>query len=127
AEKGVAVLGIIGDPSFYSTFSRQCAIMLDRYPDIEIESHPGISSITAFASRSNLSINGGFIVTDGAEPNGLIMLKVKRPKVTMEELKKQGYKDFVLTERAFLDDENVYVGDDLPESSDYFSILYAKK
>ncbi|NLK26020.1 MAG: cobalt-factor II C(20)-methyltransferase [Euryarchaeota archaeon] len=127
ARSGTAVLGIIGDPSFYSTFSRQCEIMLSHYPDIEIDVQPGVSSITAFASRARLSINGGFIVTDGENPDSLIMLKVKRPREVVENLKDQGYKDFVLSERVFLDDERIYSADELPETSDYFSILYARK
>ena len=67
AREGTAVLGILGDPNFYSTFSRQCEILRERHPDIEVAVEPGISSITAFASRLKVPVNSGFMVTDGSE------------------------------------------------------------
>ena len=66
AKNGLVIFGMIGDPSFYSTFSRLCHIMYAKYPEIQYEVEPGVSSITAFASRvAGLSINGGFVVSDG--------------------------------------------------------------
>ncbi len=127
ASNGTAVLGIIGDPSFYSTFSRQCEVVATKYPKVEFSVEPGISSITAFACRANLSIHGGFVVTDGADPESLVLLKVKKPRKKVEELKKEGYTRFVLAERVFMEGERVYEGDEIPESSDYFSIMYARK
>lgn len=128
ARTGLVVLGIIGDPSFYSTFSRQCEIINESYPDIDHSVVPGISSITAFASRAKLSLAGGFMVTDGpSSPEAMVILKVKHPKQKMNELKKDGYKEFVLTERMFLQGEKVYAGEEIPESSDYFSIMFARK
>lgn len=127
ARDGTAVLGIIGDPSFYSTFSRQCEIMAYFYPDIELRVEPGISSITAFASRANLSLNGGILVTDGGRADTMVMLKVKRPRETVERLKAEGFRDFVLAEKVFLEGERIYAGDQIPEASNYFSILYARK
>ncbi len=110
ARSGTAVLGIIGDPSFYSTFSRQCEVMNGTFPDIDYMVVPGISSITAFASRSGLSLSGCFIVTDGpSSPEAMVMLKVKQPRKRMEELKLAGYRHFVLTERMFLDGERVFI------------------
>jgi precorrin-2/cobalt-factor-2 C20-methyltransferase len=127
AIKGTAVLGMIGDPSFYSTFSRQCEVLKDLYPEIDVLVEPGISSITAFASRADISLNGGFVVTDGEEPKAIIMLKVKRPREKAAELRSQGYKEFVLAERVFLDHERIYRNDEMPERSDYFSIMMARK
>src|SRR5512136_2270272 len=34
AAKGLAVLGILGDPNFFSTYSRLCRVLQDRYPGI---------------------------------------------------------------------------------------------
>ncbi len=127
ARNGTAVLGMIGDPSFYSTFSRQVEIMRASHPDIETEVEPGISSITAFASRAKLAINGGFVVTDGEHPDAMIMLKVKKPGELMRSLQKEGYREFVLAERVFQDEERIYSGEQIPEQSDYFSIMYARK
>ena len=49
AEDGLAVFGILGDPNFFSTFSRLCAVIGETHPGIECRTEPGISSITAFA------------------------------------------------------------------------------
>jgi precorrin-2/cobalt-factor-2 C20-methyltransferase len=127
AQEGTAVLGIIGDPSFYSTFSKQCEVMDKRYPDIDFQVEPGISSITAFASRAGVSLSGGFVVTDGPSPDAMVILKVKRPREMVDELRQKGYREFVLAERVFMEGERIYKGDQIPEKSDYFSIMYARK
>ena len=54
AQSGMAVLGILGDPNFFSTYSRLNAIMKTRYPAISCRTEPGISAITAFASVAGL-------------------------------------------------------------------------
>jgi precorrin-2/cobalt-factor-2 C20-methyltransferase len=127
ARNGLAVIGMIGDPNFFSTFTRLCAILKEMYPEIAISTEPGISSITAFTSAADISISGGFIVSDGSEPSSMILLKVKKPVEISEKLRSEGYKEFVLIERMFLEGERVYRNDELPEKSDYFSILYARK
>lgn len=127
ARNGTAVLGMIGDPSFYSTFSRQVEIMRAAYPDVETRVEPGISSITAFASRAKVAINGGFVVTDGENPEAMIILKVKKPQELMRSLQEKGYREFVLAERVFQNEERIYSGEQIPEQSDYFSIMYARR
>jgi precorrin-2/cobalt-factor-2 C20-methyltransferase len=125
ARDGLAVLGILGDPNFFSTYSRLCRTMQERHPGVACTSEPGVSAITAFASVSGISLSGGFLVTDGSEPGCRILLKVKRPREMIKTLKEEGYSDFVLVERMFLPDMRVCRGDDIPEKSDYLSILYA--
>jgi precorrin-2/cobalt-factor-2 C20-methyltransferase len=125
AKDGLAVLGILGDPNFFSTYSRLCRTMQERHPGIFCTSEPGVSAITAFASVSGVSLSGGFVVTDGGEPGCRILLKVKRPREVIRLLKEEGYRDFVLVERMFLPDMKVCRGEDIPEKSDYLSILYA--
>jgi precorrin-2/cobalt-factor-2 C20-methyltransferase len=127
ARNGCAVFGILGDPNFFSTFSRLCEIIAEKYPDIEYRTEPGISSITAFAAAAGLSLSGGFTVSDGAEPDARIILKIRKPKEKVAELRKAGYRDFVLVERMFFSDMKVYRGDDLPEKSDYLSVMYARR
>ena len=127
ARNGCAVFGILGDPNFFSTFSRLCEIIAEKYPDIEYRTEPGISSITAFAAAAGLSLSGGFTVSDGAEPDARIILKVRKPKEKVAELRKAGYREFVLVERMFFSDMKVYRGDDLPEKSDYLSVMYARR
>jgi precorrin-2/cobalt-factor-2 C20-methyltransferase len=127
ADRGLAVFGILGDPNFFSTFSRLCAVIAETHPAIEFRTEPGISSITAFAAASGVSVNSGFSVTDGSEPGAGIFLKVRSPKKKAAELQKEGYQTFVLVERMFFSDMRVYHDDELPEKSDYMSVMYARK
>ena len=127
AERGLAVFGILGDPNFFSTFSRLCAVIAERHPGIQYSTEPGISSITAFAAAAGLSLNGGFIVSDGAEPDTRILLKVRNPKARATQLRKEGYREFVLVERMYFEDMKIFRNDELPEKSDYLSVMYAKR
>jgi precorrin-2/cobalt-factor-2 C20-methyltransferase len=128
AQTRTAVLGILGDPNFFSTYTRLTAIMNVRYPDIRCRTEPGISAITAFASVAGISLSGGFLVTDGpAEPRSRIMLKVRRPRQVAASLKKEGFRSFVLVERMCMEEMRVYRDEELPEQSDYMSVLYAER
>jgi precorrin-2/cobalt-factor-2 C20-methyltransferase len=128
ARNGAAVLGILGDPNFFSTYSRLVEMMRQRYPEIECRTEPAISSITAFASVAGISLSDGFLVTDGLGPAPCrIMLKVRRPRDVSEILRKEGYRSFILVERMYMQDMQVYRDADLPEESDYMSILYARR
>jgi len=127
ASDEVAVFGILGDPNFFSTFTRLCEVITEKYPKIEIRTEPGISSITAFASAANISLSNGFIVSDGGIPEARILLKVRRPKERAMELKKEGYREFILVERMFFPDMKVYRNSEIPEKSDYLSVMYAKR
>ena len=127
AKNGLVVFGILGDPNFFSTFSRLCEIMQKKYPGIECRTEPGISSITAFAAAAGLSLSGGFTVSDGAEPDARIILKVKKPQKMAKELRKVGYREFILVERMFFPDMKIYRDDELPTDSDYLSVMYARR
>jgi len=127
AQSGLAVFGILGDPNFFSTFSRLCSILAEKYPTIEYRTEPGISSITAFAAAAGISLNGGFTVSDGPDPDSRILLKVKHPREKADELRREGYREFVLVERMYFADMKVYRNDDLPENSDYLSVMYARR
>ena len=127
AEKGLAVFGILGDPNFFSTFSRLCAVIAETHPGIEYRTEPGISSITAFAAAAGIPVNEGFTVSDGTMSDTRILLKVRRPRERVCQLRAEGYREFVLVERMFFADMKVYRDEDLPEKSDYMSVLYARK
>ncbi|OPY36680.1 MAG: cobalt-precorrin-2 C(20)-methyltransferase [Methanoregula sp. PtaU1.Bin051] len=127
AEKGCAVFGILGDPNFFSTFSRLCAVIAEEHPDIEYRTEPGISSITAFAAAAGLTLSDGFIVSDGGVPDVRILLKVRRPKEMAEELIAEGFSRFVLVEKMYFPDMKIYRDDELPEKSEYLSVMYARK
>jgi precorrin-2/cobalt-factor-2 C20-methyltransferase len=125
AVSGTAVLALIGDPNFFSTFTRLCEVMNERYPGISCTTDPGVSSITAFAAAAGISLSEGFLVTDGGEPRCRVVLKVRRPREAAEELRGHGYTTFILVERMFLPGMRIYRSDELPEACDYMSILYA--
>jgi precorrin-2/cobalt-factor-2 C20-methyltransferase len=127
AQEGLAVFGILGDPNFFSTFSRLCTILAEKYPTIQYRTEPGISSITAFAAAAGISLNGGFMVSDGQVPDSRILLKVRHPRQKAAELRKEGYREFVLVERMFFPDMKIYQTVDLPEKSDYLSVMYARR
>jgi len=127
AQSGLAVFGILGDPNFFSTFSRLCTILKENYPSIQFRTEPGISSITAFASAAGITLDNGFIVSDGSEPDDRILLKVKYPREKAEQLRREGYRKFVLVERMYFADMKVYRNDDLPQKSDYLSVMFARR
>ncbi|MDP2797693.1 MAG: cobalt-factor II C(20)-methyltransferase [Methanoregula sp.] len=127
ADNGLAVFGILGDPNFFSTFSRLCAVIAETHPEIEFRTEPGISSITAFAAAAGVPVNSSFFVSDGSAVNTGIFLKVRRPRKKAAELRSEGYCDFVLVERMFFPDMKIYREEDLPYESDYMSVMYAKK
>ena len=127
AERGLAVFGILGDPNFFSTFSRLCAILEQKHPGIACRTEPGISAITAFASAAGVPLAGGFIVSDGAAPSALIRLKARHPKKIVSDLTREGYTEFVLVERMSFPDMKVYRNEEIPEKTDYMSVLYARR
>ncbi len=126
ARNGLAVLGLLGDPNFFSTYTRLAEVMQTRYPGIECRTEPAVSSITAFAAVAGISLSDGLLVTDtSGSATARIVLKVRKPRKLAEELRKEGYRSFILVERMYMQDMRVYRDGDLPETSDYLSILYA--
>ena len=124
AGKGTAVFALLGDPNVYSTYARLLAVIREKHPEIPCRTVPGVSSVTAFASVAGVTLSGGFTVSDGTGERGRILLKVRRPREEAERLAGEGFREFILVERMFLEGERVYRGD-LPEESSYLSILYA--
>ncbi|MEM0448221.1 MAG: cobalt-factor II C(20)-methyltransferase [Methanomassiliicoccales archaeon] len=127
AKEGLVVLGILGDPNFFSTYNHLYSALKERYPEVQCRAEPGISCITAFASRLNLAVDQGLEVSDGTEPTCLLLLKVRRPREAAAKLRQQGYKEFFLAERMYMPGEKIYRGEELPERSDYMSVLFARK
>jgi precorrin-2/cobalt-factor-2 C20-methyltransferase len=125
ARRGLAIFALLGDPNFFSTFSRLCTVMAARHPDVSCRAEPGVSAITACAAVAGISLSNSFIVSDGSEPAGKILLKVRKPRETVKELRSEGYGHFVLVERIFMQNEKVYREAEFPETSDYLSILVA--
>jgi len=126
AGEGVVSFALIGDPNFFSTFTHLKRKVNELYPELEIETVPGVSSITAFASRAGIEVDSSFEVSDGSDTTSKVLMKVKKPREAVELLKMERYTEFMLFENLFMDDEAIYK-DDLPDKAGYLSILYAKR
>ncbi|WP_440956839.1 cobalt-factor II C(20)-methyltransferase [Methanosarcina sp. Mfa9] len=128
ARNGTVAFGLIGDPNFFSTFTHLKKVMRRYYPDVEVSTIPGISSITSFAARTDVAVETSFEVSDGSEIGYKIHLKATKPKQIIETLEAEGYREFIFAEKLFSDDE-VIIGkkEDIPEKGNYFSIVYGKK
>ncbi|MDO9099013.1 MAG: cobalt-factor II C(20)-methyltransferase, partial [Candidatus Methanoperedens sp.] len=66
AKKGLVSFAVLGDPNVFSTFSHLARTIREKYPDVKITTIPGVSAITAQAARTNTSIDGSFVVSDGS-------------------------------------------------------------
>ncbi len=125
AERSLVSFAVLGDPNFFSTFSHIRSIIKERHPYIEITTIPGVSAITAYASRLNTGVDSSFVVSDGSPVRTKIILKAKNPGKVKEELIKEGFDGFIFAERLFMENENVTC--EIPEKGDYFSMLVARK
>lgn len=125
ARKGIVSFAVIGDPNFFSTFSHLRRTIEENHPDIDITTIPGVSSITAQAARTNISIEGSFVVSDSSPIRTKIILKTKNPEKTKKELTKEGFDEFIYAERLFMENEKVTF--DVPQKGDYFSMLVARR
>ncbi|MDO9517135.1 MAG: cobalt-factor II C(20)-methyltransferase [Methanosarcinaceae archaeon] len=128
ARDGTVGFGLIGDPNFFSTFTHLSRVIHEHHPDIDIVTIPGISSITSFASRANVSIDTSFEVSDGTDIRSKIVLKARRPLEIVESLARDGYDEFIFAEKLFSGEERIIkTRGDIPAKGNYFSIIYAKK
>lgn len=125
ARKGMVSFAVIGDPNIFSTFSHLRHTIMKKYPDIKITTVAGVSVITAHTARTNTSIDSSFMVNDGSPMKTKIILKTRYPEKQKEVLKKEGFDEFIFAEKLFMEGEKVTF--DIPEKSEYFSILIAKK
>ncbi|WNY28350.1 hypothetical protein MmiEs2_05350 [Methanimicrococcus stummii] len=129
ARKGDVAFCLIGDPNFFSTFTHMKKVMAEVAPDVEVDTVPGISSITSCAARMGVAVETSFEVHDGvSDINYLIHLKARKPQEIIERFEKEGYNEFIFAERLFSDREVIIKGkENIPEEGNYFSIVYGKK
>ncbi len=125
AKKGMVSFAVLGDPNVFSTFSHLKRTIKEKYPEIEITTIPGVSAVTAQAARTNTSIEGSFVVSDGSPVTTKIILKAKHPEKVKKAMHDEGFNEFIFAERLFMDDERIT--GEIPESGDYFSLMVAKK
>jgi len=125
AKNKMVSFAVLGDPNVFSTFSHLKRTIEEKYPDIEITTIPGVSSITAQAARTNTSMDSSFVVSDGSPVNTKIILKSKHPEDVKKTLVEEGFDEFIFARRLFM--ENEFVTGEIPQAGDYFSLMVAKR
>ncbi len=126
AASGCAAFACIGDVNTFSTFSHLERMIRENYAGIEIQTIPGVGVVPALASRFASPLEGSFAVSDGSPLDTLIRIKATRPKEMARELRQRGFEEFVLGRMLCTPEERIIRGE-LPERSDYFSVLLARK
>ncbi len=129
AAEGQTGFATIGDVNTFSTFSHLKRVVASKNPDIEVETIPGVGAVPALASRFGEALDRSFQVSDGSPVDAVIRMKATRPKKIAKELALQGFEEFVLGTRLCTHQERVLRGavDDMPERSDYFTVLLARR
>ncbi len=126
AAVGKTAFGVIGDPNIFSTFSHIATIMKRDQPQIQVETVPGVSAITACFSLLHESIDASFVVSDRSAVQSTLVLKASKPREIAASLEQEGFSDLTLLESGFTKRERCYKGD-FPARSEYFSMIYAKR
>jgi precorrin-2/cobalt-factor-2 C20-methyltransferase len=126
AAAGLAGFACIGDVNTFSTFSHLQRVIRQNHPTLKIETIPGVGVVPALASRFGAALDGSFEVSDGSDVESVIRIKATRPKDLAEELRRRGFEEFVLGTRLCLPGEKIIRGE-MPERSDYFSVLLARR
>ena len=121
-----AAFACIGDVNTFSTFSHLKRVVRERHPEVEIETIPGVGTVPALAARLGVDLSESFLVSDGSPVETVIRMKAVRPAEMAAELAKDGFEEFILGVRLYSPDE-VIVRGDMPERSDYFSVLCARR
>ena len=126
AAAGCAGFACIGDVNTFSTFSHLERVIRQHHPGIEIETIPGVGVVPTLASRFAAPLEGSFEVSDGSPVQMVIRIKATRPKKLAEELRARGFDEFVLGTMLCTPQERI-IRDEMPERSDYFSVLLARR
>ncbi|MCX6680554.1 MAG: cobalt-factor II C(20)-methyltransferase [Methanothrix sp.] len=126
AAEGCAGFACIGDVNTFSTFSHLERVIRQHHPGIEIQTIPGVGVVPTLASRFAAPLEGSFEVSDGSPVQMVIRIKATRPKKLAEELRARGFDEFVLGTMLCTPQEKI-IRDEMPERSDYFSVLLARR
>ena len=131
AEDGIAAFATIGDPKVYSTFTH-LKRALENFPEVVVETVPGVSVVTAFASALGVEIDGDPIEVREArvgvpgDAEQLLLLKVTDVPAIHRELTEAGY-TATYGRRLFMTDSTVTTEPESLESGDYFTVAYATR
>jgi precorrin-2/cobalt-factor-2 C20-methyltransferase len=126
AAAGCAGFACIGDVNTFSTFSHLERVIRRNHPEIEIETIPGVGVVPTLASRFAAPLERSFEVSDGSPVEMVIRIKATRPRKLAEELRARGFDEFMLGTMLCTPQERI-IRDEMPERSDYFSVLLARR
>jgi len=126
AAVGTVGFACIGDVNTFSTFSHLERVIKQHHPQIKVETIPGVGVVPALASRFCAPLERSFEVSDGSFVESVIRIKATRPRRLAEELRLKGFEDFVLGTKLCTAEETIIRGE-MPEKSDYFSVLLARR
>ncbi len=129
AREGTAVFGMIGDPSFYSTFSRLCQIMSGEVSGNRIPGGAGDKLHHRVRLPSGRAVyQRGFhrLGRTRSGEHGAAEGQASSGKGATS-FGNRGYNQFFLAERIYMPGERIYGEADMPENSDYFSIMFARR
>jgi precorrin-2/cobalt-factor-2 C20-methyltransferase len=85
-----------------------------------------VGVVPALASRFASPLEGSFEVSDGSPVDTVIRIKATRPRQLAEELSRRGFEQFVLGSMLCTAEERI-IREEMPERSDYFSVLLARR
>jgi len=133
---GDAAFVTLGDPNVYSTFGHLRRTLDAFHPDVDVETVPGVSAMTAFASALGVEVEAGAGLAlreadAGKSPTGpdrMILFKVTDAPATHEGLVDGGY-EVTYGRRLFMEQGETLVTDD-PEAvadRDYYTLAYARR
>jgi precorrin-2/cobalt-factor-2 C20-methyltransferase len=104
--------------------------MNQNYPNVEVDTIPGVGIVPAMASRFGIGLDRSFLVSDGSDQETVIRIKATRPRKIAQDLEEKGFGQFILGTKLCTTEEAIVRGDhadEMPERSDYFSVLYARR
>jgi precorrin-2/cobalt-factor-2 C20-methyltransferase len=129
AIEGPTGFATIGDVNTFSTFSHLKRAVLQKNPQIEVMTIPGVGVVPSLAACFGEALDRSFQVSDGTPLDAVIRMKATRPKKIAKELRRQGFEEFILGSRLCTPQEMIVRGtpEDMPERSDYFSVLLARR
>ena len=120
----------VGDVNTFSTFTHLKRLMNQKYPNVEVDTIPGVGIVPALASRFDIGLDRSFQVSDGSDQEAIIRIKAVRPRKIARDLEEKGFGQFILGTMLCTAEEKIVrceLADELPERSDYFSVLYARR
>lgn len=120
----------IGDINTFSTFTHLKRLMNQTHPNVEVDTIPGVGIIPALASRFGIGLDRSFQVSDGSDRDAIIRIKAVRPRKIARDLEERGFGQFILGTKLYTSGEEIVrseLSDQMPERSDYFSVLYARR